>query len=128
MAAERVRWWKNGDHPEDEVEAIVGDDGISRLTPGKVVRPYEAEPGQENTLCTVCSAPFSIHGVVEGAGIVHPGDFVVTEDGERSVVHPDPMAAALAAAEAAAPPPPTPGEVEPEPAGRVPVAGETAEA
>lgn len=85
-----VRWWKNGDHPEDgsnfeqvERHGVL----ITTLSEGKVVKQWD---GNENPdeLCPMCSAPFDIHGRIGGpktGTIVHPGDYVESTSGSYKV-------------------------------------------
>jgi len=97
--ASRIKWWKNGDHPRDDVEVLLDEDGIPFESEGKVVRRFR-HPGLDgHALCAVCNQAWDVHGWVDSGGdgqIVHPGDDVITHDGgEIEVVHPDPMAEAL---------------------------------
>ena len=79
------RWWKNGDHPDDNVRLIdiEADDGtlIDFLTEGEVVRRYRHPDVDGTDLCLICAQAWDVHGWIDegGEGItVHPGDWVVT--------------------------------------------------
>lgn len=66
-----IRWWKNGDHP---------DDGIYE---GRVVRYFRRPDIQGTELCPKCSYSMNEHGYIDNfdAGyIVCPGDWIVTDD------------------------------------------------
>jgi hypothetical protein len=107
--AARAQWWKNGDHPHDEVEsAFDPEDGRLKQTPGKVVKPYvpaKAADHLPTDLCPLCGQAYSVHGKV-GRTLVHPGDWIITHDGgkytvERPVNPAEEAAAKIEAEEAA---------------------------
>lgn len=73
---EATQWFKNGDHPEDEVKSFEQGE-----TEGKVVRYYRSPECDGQTLCKHCKKPMHVHGWIdtfEGGHIVCPGDFIIT--------------------------------------------------
>ena len=90
---EATRWWKNGDHPQDESVEQKAEDGSVLLTEGKVVRRYRHPdvPGGEE--CGHCGNIMADHGwidTLEGGHIVCPGDWIITGvEGERYPCKPD---------------------------------------
>lgn len=81
--AEATRWFKNGDHPLDDVWRRFEDTGALPLEPreGKVVR-YFRHPGVNGLkACNICGKMFREHGWIDSGGQgqpVCPGNFVVT--------------------------------------------------
>ena len=79
------RWWRNGDHPQDNCEVINGlvKDGLieSFLSEGNLVQ-YFRHPGVEGpTECKHCGRIMHEHGwidTLEGGHIVCPGDWIIT--------------------------------------------------
>jgi hypothetical protein len=81
---EATQWFKNGDHPQDESEAIENSDP-------KVVQPFRALDVMDaldalNTLgrqyCPLCGNLMKNHGVLEGVNgeeYVCPSDYIVTD-------------------------------------------------
>ncbi len=70
---EATQWFKNGDHPEDNI----GDKNIE----GKIVRYFRDPNISGNSKCKHCSNNFHIHGwidTLEGGHIVCPGDWIIT--------------------------------------------------
>ena len=73
-------WMKNGDHPEDHSEPIIGEDGPF-LSEGKVVRRYRRPDDFDERECDHCHGIMRVHGwidTLEGGHIVCPGDYVIT--------------------------------------------------
>lgn len=73
-----TQWFKNGDHPNDEIVQFTSSEG-------KVVR-YFCSPGMPGeTVCALCGSTMNKHGWIDGArnqGVSHvvcPGDWVVTD-------------------------------------------------
>lgn len=90
------RWWKNGDHPDDDCHLITTRDGIEPFqSEGKVVR-YFRSPQRHlhgHLYCDKCKRLYHDHGwidTLEGGHIVCPGDFIITGvQGERYPCKPD---------------------------------------
>lgn len=72
-----VRWWRNGDHP---------DDGPPQYE-GRVVRYYRHPQVPGTRVCPHCMEAMLDHGWIEAdvvGYVVCPGDWVVTDaEGER---------------------------------------------
>lgn len=81
---EATQWFKNGDHPKDEVMRPFEDTGKIPTEPreGAVVRYYRHPSRDGNEFCNYCKNwPMHVHGwidTLEGGHIVCPGDFVIT--------------------------------------------------
>lgn len=91
------QWFKNGDHPEDDVFRPFEDTGEIPVVAreGKVVR-YFRRPDPEfsgTQPCPECGKPFHEHGFIdtlEDGHRVCPGDFIITGvKGERYPCKPD---------------------------------------
>lgn len=98
VVIEATQWFKNGDHPEDNVvqtpSAIYRENDKAELeTEGKVVRYFRHpdHPGKKE--CNHCGKIMHVHGwidTLEGGHIVCPGDFIITGvAGERYPCKPD---------------------------------------
>ena len=82
---EATQWWKNGDHPDDNVFRPFEDTGKVPTEPreGAVVR-YFRRPEPEyavETLHEPCGVRWHDHGridTLEGGHTVCPGDWVIT--------------------------------------------------
>jgi hypothetical protein len=84
------RWFKNGDHPEDNATEMFDYPNGQRpsvIREGKVVRYYRHPDDDDLRLCQHCGVRMHDHGwidtrddghIVEGGHIVCPGDWVVT--------------------------------------------------
>ncbi|MEU0078590.1 hypothetical protein ABZY58_11890 [Micromonospora tulbaghiae] len=94
-----TQWWKNGDHPEDQVGEVVPDPagGEYRRVEGAVVRFYRHPDRPGDQVHDRCSRTWHDHGwidTLEGGHTVCPGDWIVTGvQGERWPVKPDIFAA-----------------------------------
>lgn len=69
VVIEAIRWWQNGDHPED------GDRGE-----GQVVRYFRGPEVSGTVPCKHCLVIFHRHGwidTLEGGHIVCPGDWII---------------------------------------------------
>jgi len=74
IVVDAVRWWKNGDHPEDY------PDGIPKDWEGRVVRYYRRPDVSGATVCGQCGQTMHYHGwidTLEGGFTVCPGDWVI---------------------------------------------------
>lgn len=86
---EAVRWWENGDHP---------DDGPADRE-GRVVRYYRSPNVPSSATCSVCGERMLDHGWIDtiapGGLTVCPGDWIVTgPNGEVYPMKPQPFIAA----------------------------------
>ena len=91
VVVEAVQWFKNGDHPEDNMDTFIGPDGDLIEEEGDVVQYYYPPqlPLIPDSLrkCEHCGAVMKNHGWIdtaEGGRIVCPGDWIITGvQGER---------------------------------------------
>lgn len=79
---EATQWFKNGDHPKDEIEMIALD-GRHEPFPseGNVVRYYRHPSDAGTRHCEHCKRTMHVHGwidTLEGGHIVCPGDWIIT--------------------------------------------------
>jgi len=78
---EAHRWFKNGDHPEDNCRDIHDADGFYFLSEGEVVRYYRHPDDDEKRKCQHCGTIMHYHGwidTLEGGHNVCPGDWIIT--------------------------------------------------
>ena len=98
VVIEATQWFKNGDHPADDVrllDATHGGQSNIIETEGKVVRyfrsPDKAYAGERH--CEKCGQIMHVHGwidTLEGGYIVCPGDWIITGvNGENYPCKPD---------------------------------------
>ncbi len=91
---EAHRWYKNGDHPDDNCRVICrsGED-TNFLSEGKVVRYYRTPDMDGKFRCSKCNQIMHKHGwidTLEGNHIVCPGDWIITGvAGERYPCKPE---------------------------------------
>lgn len=89
-----VQWFKNGDHPEDNVKP-------EEVKEGEVVRYYRHPDVPGIRECRRCQRTMHCHGWIDvegGGNIVCPGDWVVTGvSGLRVPYKPDVFAATFEA-------------------------------
>ena len=92
VVIEATRWFKNGDHPNDYGNEVVGFENNQPRTwtgvearewgwEGQVVRYFRRPDMSGETLCKHCSVRMHEHGwiyTLEGGHIVCPGDWVIT--------------------------------------------------
>ena len=92
VAIQAYQWFKNGDHPLDEMEWIETADGEKIDTEGKIVRRFRRPDVPGNRKCKHCEETMHEHGwidTLEGGHIVCPGDWIVTGlQGEHYPVKP----------------------------------------
>lgn len=97
VVIEATQWFKNGDHPEDEV-ATEGNASTGEAfgpTEGKVVRYFRRPDRGGADQCNTggCNRKMCDHGWIdtkEGGHIVCPGDFIITGiQGEQYPCKPD---------------------------------------
>lgn len=80
VVIEAVRWFKNGDHPEDATATFAASDGEPFEGEGHVVRYYRRPELDGQDGCRHCQKIMHYHGWVdtlEGGHIVCPGDWIV---------------------------------------------------
>lgn len=94
VVVEATRWFKNGDHPLDNVWRAFEDTGAPPTEPreGNVVRYFRHPQVDGHTLCHVCQQPMNDHGWIDTSPDgykVCVGDWVVTTAlGEHYARHP----------------------------------------
>lgn len=76
-----IVWWKNGDHPNDDVWRPFEDTGKKPTEPreGKVVRYFRHPQIDGNSLCDSCNYKMNGHGWIDNGRDgckVCPGDYV----------------------------------------------------
>ena len=94
LVVEAVQWFKNGDHPEDDIFRIYDDTGKTPEFPreGKIVRYYRHPDIRDKSLCKYCKKEMRDHGWigVYASPIVCPGDWIIKGvKGEYYSCHPD---------------------------------------
>jgi hypothetical protein len=95
VVVEAIQWFKNGDHPGDDIFRPYEDSGLFPDEPreGKVVRYFRHPDTPGWTICRHCELTMHEHGwieTLEGGHIVCPGDFVITGvKGEHYPCKPD---------------------------------------
>lgn len=97
VVIEATQWFKNGDHPQDEIRMVDMTPTEHQITPfpseGKIVRYYRHPDIDGQTLCKHCSQIMHVHGwidTLEGGHIVCPGDWIITGvQGENYPCKPD---------------------------------------
>jgi hypothetical protein len=98
VVIEATQWFKNGDHPLDDIrllDATHGGQARTIETEGRVVRyfrhPDKAYAGERS--CVNCGVIMHKHGwidTLEGGHIVCPGDWIITGvKGEHYPCKPD---------------------------------------
>lgn len=83
VVIEATRWFKNGDHPQDDCWRLFEDTGEMPRKPreGKVVRYYRTPSMDGQTKCKHCGDIMHNHGwidTLEGGHTVCPGDWIIT--------------------------------------------------
>lgn len=93
---EATRWFKNGDHPLDDVMRPFEDTGKIPTEPreGKVVRYYRHPAINGKQKCSRCKHIMHDHGWIdermsESGYTVCPGDYVISEEGETFNMKPE---------------------------------------
>ncbi len=93
IVKEATRWFKSGDHPNDDRETFKVGDGEPFLGEGKIVRYYRTPDLDGQTQCKHCGDIMHNHGwidTLEGGHVVCPGDWIITGiKGERYPCKPD---------------------------------------
>ena len=99
VVIEASQWFKNGDHPEDDIFRPFEDTGLVPTGPreGKIVRYFRRPDVDGKRSCEFCDGIMHDHGwidTLEGGHIVCPGDWVITGvKGEKYPCKPDIFAA-----------------------------------
>lgn len=93
VIVEAAQWFKNGDHPKDDVMRPFNCGEIPKQPrEGLIVRYYRA-PDSGHKKCTICKDVYHNHGwidTLEGGHIVCPGDWIITGvNGENCPCKPD---------------------------------------
>lgn len=83
---EATQWFKNGDHPLDDVYRPFEDTGKLPTEPreGKIVRYFRHPEIPDGSTCPTCGKPMRDHGWLDTNGdgeCVCPGDYIVSTDG-----------------------------------------------
>jgi hypothetical protein len=83
IVIEAIRWFKNGDHPQDGSERFTDDAGefAGERYEGKVVRYFRHPEISGKSSCSRCKNIMHIHGwidTLEGGHTVCPGDWIIT--------------------------------------------------
>jgi hypothetical protein len=83
VVIEAVQWFKNGDHPGDDVWRQFEDTFRDPTEPreGKVVRYYRRPEIDGKHKCMYCNDIIHNHGwidTMEGGHVVCPGDWIIT--------------------------------------------------
>ncbi|MBF6298254.1 hypothetical protein IU459_11950 [Nocardia amamiensis] len=97
-----VRWWSNGDHPDDYIHDFEDPVTHTMVTAaqrreqrweGEVVRYYRRPDAPGDQQCEHCGLVMNRHGWIDtpdGGHTVCPGDYVITgASGERDVCKPN---------------------------------------
>ena len=85
---EYVVWWKNGDHPHDDVWRVFEDTGEKPKVPreGKIVRYFRHPTISGNIECDICGHIMNNHGWIDNGADgrkVCPGDYVPVEVSQK---------------------------------------------
>lgn len=81
VVIEATQWFKNGDHPLDDIRTIEPVDGLQFPSEGKIVRYFRRPDLSGDVICKHCAQIMHDHGwidTLEGDHIVCPGDWVIT--------------------------------------------------
>lgn len=95
VIVDATQWFKNGDHPQDDVFRPFEDTGIIPTEPreGVIVRRFRRPDVDGQNVCRVCGKAMHIHGwidTIEGGHDVCPGDWIITGvKGEHYPCKPD---------------------------------------
>lgn len=99
VVIEATQWFKNGDHPQDNVMRPYEDTGATPTEPreGEVVRYFRHPSIPGDQVCSKCGNTMHVHGWVdtlEDGHNVCPGDWIITGvKGEHYPCKPDIFAA-----------------------------------
>jgi len=99
IVVDATQWFKNGDHPQDNVWRPYEDTGAMPVDAreGEVVRYYRLSDIDGYHQCRLCAVTMHHHGwidTLEGGHIVCPGDWIITGvAGEQYPCKPDIFAA-----------------------------------
>ena len=80
IVIEAHKWFKNGDHPDDDIIVVTGSDGKPFESEGKLVRYYRTPELDGQNVCVHCGNIMHNHGwieTLEGGHTVCPGDWII---------------------------------------------------
>jgi hypothetical protein len=80
VVIEAIRWFQNGDHPEDGTDIFTSGEFVNARCEGKVVRYFRRPDVDGETPCRRCAVRMHEHGWIdtpEGGHIVCPGDWII---------------------------------------------------
>jgi len=95
VVIDAVQWFRNGDHPDDDVMRPFEDTGRIPEEPreGKIIRYYRHPLVSGISKCQICGIIMHDHGwidTLEGGHNVCPGDWIITGvKGEHYPCKPD---------------------------------------
>jgi hypothetical protein len=89
-----TQWFKNGDHPQDDIFRRFEDTGIKPTKPreGKVVRYYRHPHVNGLETCSHCGICFNNHGWIDTPNngyTICPGDWIVNQNGKYYPCNPN---------------------------------------
>jgi hypothetical protein len=102
------RWWKNGDHPQDDVGKVVPDpvspnSGETYFREeGRIVRYFQRPDVSGGARCPRCDFDFGKHGWIDSGGygrVVCPGDWVAAVAAGQNFVFPNDLVELVLAAD-----------------------------
>lgn len=80
VVIEASRWFKNGDHPQDDCQIFETGAFAGEKMEGKIVRYFRHPSIDGEHLCSHCNFRMHDHGwidTLEGGHIVCPGDWII---------------------------------------------------
>lgn len=81
-----TQWFKNGDHPKDDVKITMSSQGKLFYSEGKVVKYYRVKDSLGLNKCQKCNYIMNHHGLLALYNtVVCPGDWIIT--GEDKVYY-----------------------------------------
>jgi len=95
VVIDATQWFKNGDHPKDDVMRPFEDTGKTPSEPreGAIVRYFRRPDVSGQKVCEHCQVIMHLHGwidTLEGGHNVCPGDWIITGvKGEHYPCKPD---------------------------------------
>ena len=81
ITIEATQWFRNGDHPKDQIHQIAGGLGVDFESEGKIVRRYRHPDVAGDSRCKHCGQIMFVHGwidTLDGGHTVCPGDWIIT--------------------------------------------------
>lgn len=93
VVIEATQWFKNGDHPDDDIHLIPDKSFSGLVSEGKIVRYFRHPDISGDQICSKCGIKMHYHGwidTLEDGHNVCPGDWIITGvKGERYPCKPD---------------------------------------